>query len=64
MANINPAQFIREVRQEISKITWPTRHEAMVSTMMVLGLVIVASTFFVVVDWVAGTLIRTIIGIA
>ena len=29
-----------------------------------LGLVVVVSTFFVFVDWVIGTLIRTIIGIA
>ena len=64
MTSLNPAKFIREVRLEVDKITWPTRKETMVSVMMVLTLVVVASVFFVAVDWVIGTLVRTIIGIA
>jgi preprotein translocase subunit SecE len=63
MAKINPAKFVREVRQEIDKVTWPTRKETTVYTLMVLGLATVAATFFVFVDWAAGSLIRTIIGI-
>jgi preprotein translocase subunit SecE len=63
MANINPAKFIREVRQEMEKVTWPTRKETSVSTLMVLGLVALASTFFVFVDWILGTLVRGILGI-
>ena len=59
----NPAKFIREVRQEMNKVTWPTRKETSVSTMMVLVLVTIAATFFVFVDWFIGTLVRTIIGI-
>ena len=64
MANINPAKFIREVRQEMNKVTWPTRKETLVSTSMVLALVFIAAVFFILVDWVAGTLIHMIIGIA
>jgi preprotein translocase subunit SecE len=60
---LNPARFIREVRQEMDKVTWPSRKETMVSTVMVLGLATIAATFFVLVDWIAGSLIRTIIGI-
>ena len=63
MANINPAKFIREVRQEMEKVTWPTRKDTMVSTLMVLGLVALASTFFVFVDWIISALVRLIIGI-
>lgn len=63
MSNFNPAKFIREVRQEMDKITWPTRKETTVSTMMVLGLATVAATFFVFVDWVIGSVVRAIIGI-
>ena len=63
MANINPAKFVREVRAEMEKVTWPTRKETTVSLMMVLGLVTIAATFFVVVDWVIATLVRLIIGI-
>ena len=35
MAKLNPGQYIREVRQEISKVTWPTRKETTVTTGMV-----------------------------
>lgn len=64
MANLNPAKFIREVRQEMEKVTWPTRKETGVSVLMVLALVVMASTFFVFVDWILSTVIRFIIGIA
>lgn len=63
MASLNPAKFIREVRQEMNKVTWPTRKETTVSTLMVLALVTVAATFFVLVDWMISTLVRSIIGI-
>ena len=63
MASLNPAKFIREVRQEMEKVTWPRRKETMISTMMVLGLVTVAAVFFVLVDWAIGGIVRSIIGI-
>jgi preprotein translocase subunit SecE len=63
MANLNPAKFIREVRQEMGKVSWPTRKETMVSTLMVLAMVIATSTFFVLADLAIGTAIHAIIGI-
>ena len=63
MAKLNPAKFLREVRQEMDKVTWPSRKETTVSTIMVLGLATTAATFFVLVDWIIGTTIRAIIGI-
>ncbi len=63
MANINPAKFVREVRQEMNKVTWPTRRETGISTMMVLGLATLAALFFLLVDAIIGALVRTIIGI-
>jgi preprotein translocase subunit SecE len=63
MASINPAKFIREVRQEMDKVTWPTRKETFVSTAMVLALATVAALFFVAVDWAISTAVRAIIGI-
>jgi preprotein translocase subunit SecE len=63
MAALNPAKFIREVREEARKITWPTRRETMISTTMVLVLVTVAATFFVFVDWVISTLVRLVLGL-
>lgn len=63
MATINPAQFVREVRQEMTKVTWPSRHETMVSTAMVVMLAAITAIFFITVDWVAGSAVRYILGI-
>jgi len=48
----SPAQFLREVRQEAGKITWPSRRETMISTIMVFIMIIFMSTFFYLVDLV------------
>ena len=41
---------MQEVRQEANKITWPTRRETMITTVMVLIMVALASVFFLIVD--------------
>ena len=43
MAKTSPAQFIREVRQETAKVTWPSRKETAVTTVMVFIMVVVMS---------------------
>ena len=50
MARTSPAQFVREVRQELSKVTWPTRKELVVTTASVFAMAIAAALFFFVVD--------------
>jgi len=52
MAGVNPLKFLQEVRQETAKVTWPTRQETMISTVMVLIFVALASIFFLVADQV------------
>ena len=52
---VTPAQFAREVRAEARKITWTTRKETWITTVMVGIMVVLASLFFLVVDWVLGT---------
>ena len=63
MPVMNPAKFIREVRQEVSKVTWPTRKETIQSTMMVLILAFIAAIFFLAVDGIFGYLIQKILGL-
>ncbi|MFV3129772.1 preprotein translocase subunit SecE [Niveispirillum sp. KHB5.9] len=63
MAKTNPAEFLREVRREVAKVTWPTRKETLVSTGMVFVMVILASIFFLTVDQILGFGIRLILGI-
>ena len=63
MVKTNPMQFIQQVRQETSKVTWPTRKEAMVSTGMVFIMVILAAIFFFLVDQVLSTGVKLIFGL-
>lgn len=60
---MNPAKFVREVRSEAAKITWPSRKETMVSTVMVLVMVALASLIFITVDFMVSHLIRAILGL-
>ena len=50
MAKIDPAQFVREVRAETQRVTWPSRRETMITTGLVLALSVLAAVFFLVVD--------------
>ena len=50
MSKVNPAQFIRQVRQEVAKVSWPSRKETGIGTIMVFMMVFLAAIFFFVVD--------------
>ncbi|MGB5212945.1 MAG: preprotein translocase subunit SecE [Anderseniella sp.] len=50
MAKTNPFEFIQQVRQETAKVTWPTRRETIITTIMVLILSAAAALFFLGVD--------------
>ena len=50
MARTNPLQFIQQVRAETAKITWPTRRETMLTTVMVMVMAGVFAFFFFLVD--------------
>ena len=62
MAKYNPVEFIQEVRQETSKVTWPTWKEVWITTLMVLIMVAVASVFFLLTDQTLGWLVRLVLG--
>jgi preprotein translocase subunit SecE len=63
MAKTDVMQFIREVRQEASKVTWPTRKETAISTVMVLLMVVLAAIFFLVVDELISLGVRFFLGL-
>ena len=50
MATTNPFQFIQQVRSEVSKITWPTRREVLITTIMVFVMSAIAALIFAMVD--------------
>ncbi len=60
-AILNPFQFIQEVRQEASKVTWPTWKEVWVTSVMVLIMVTLASIFFLLVDQVLGWIVNFVL---
>ncbi len=55
---MNPGQYMREVRQEISKVTWPTRKETTITTVMVFIMVFLAAIFFFFVDLILSEAIQ------
>ena len=57
----NPIEFFQQVRQEAGKVTWPTRNETMITTIMVLIMVVLASFFFLGVDAVLKWLVEDLI---
>ena len=63
MARTNPLEFLQQVRTEVSKVTWPTRKETMITTVMVLIMVIAAALFFLVVDFTLSYLVSFVLGI-
>ncbi|MDB5457904.1 MAG: protein translocase subunit SecE [Caulobacter sp.] len=60
----NPVQFFREVRAETRKITWTSRKETWITSVMVFIMVVMASVFFLGVDWGLGFGIRQILSLA
>lgn len=60
MAKISPLQFFRQVKQEVKKVTWPTKKEVTQATIMVIIIVAIAATFFFGVDLVFGSIVSKI----
>ncbi|WP_428488474.1 preprotein translocase subunit SecE [Rhodopila sp.] len=58
-----PAKFVREVRTEMAKVTWPTRKETLVTTGLVFAMATIAAIFFFVVDQVIGLGVRALFNV-
>ncbi len=58
-----PAKFVREVRTEVSRVTWPSRKETMVTTGLVFAMAAIAALFFFVVDQVIGLGVRALFNV-
>ena len=60
----NPGQFAKEVRAEARKITWTTRKETWITSVMVAIMVVMASVFFLVVDFLLSQGVTQILKLA
>jgi preprotein translocase subunit SecE len=58
-----PIEFLRQVRQEVSKVTWPSRRETITSTIMVIIMVVFMALFFLLVDQILSIGIRALLGL-
>jgi len=63
MAKVSPFKFLQEVRAETQKVTWPTRRETVITTIMVIIMSVAAALFFLAADWVFSTLVTIIFGL-
>jgi preprotein translocase subunit SecE len=63
MARTSPFKFLQEVRTETQKVTWPTRRETAITTVMVFIMVAVASIFFLIADQIIRFLVTLVLGV-
>ena len=59
---VDPAKFVREVRSEVAKVTWPSRRETLITTALVFAMAALAAVFFFAVDQVVGIGVRAVFG--
>jgi len=60
----NPVQFFGEVRAEARKITWTSRKETWITSVMVFIMVLIAALFFFVVDWLLSGAVALLLKLA
>ena len=59
----NPLRFIQEVKQEAYRVTWPTKKDVMLGTLMVFVLATIAALFFLLLDQIYRFLLDIILTI-
>jgi preprotein translocase subunit SecE len=64
MAKVSPFKFMQEVRAEAQKVTWPTRKETTVTTIMVFVMVFIACIFFLLADQLMRVAVSFLLGIS
>jgi preprotein translocase subunit SecE len=63
MAKTSPFEFMQQVRQEANKVTWPTRKEVGITSMMVVIFMIVSAIFFFAADSVIRWGVQTLLSL-
>jgi preprotein translocase subunit SecE len=63
MAKTSPFEFIQQVRREVTKVTWPSRKETMITTVMVFIFVFLVAIFFFLVDQALSYVVKLVLGL-
>ncbi|MFY9287688.1 MAG: preprotein translocase subunit SecE [Alphaproteobacteria bacterium] len=58
----NPVEFVQETNREIKKVTWPTRKETVMTTVMIVVMALITGVFFLAIDSALGFAISRILG--
>jgi len=61
---VSPGEFVRQVRVEISKVSWPTRRETLMTTIMVLIMTTLLAVFFLGIDQILGRFVKFLLSLA
>ena len=63
MAKTNPIEFVQQVRREAARVTWPSRKETVITTVMVFIFVFLAAIYFFVLDQILSWGVKAILGL-
>ncbi|GBR43761.1 hypothetical protein GRO01_25710 [Gluconobacter roseus NBRC 3990] len=62
-SGFNLVAYVRDVRAEAKRVTWPTRRNTLITSGAVLVMVTVTCIFFFIVDQVIGLGVRELFGV-
>ena len=60
----HPASFVREVRNEMVRVAWPSRRETLTTTALVIAMVVATAAFFFAIDEAVSVAVRALFGAA
>ncbi len=63
MARVNPGEFLRQVRAETGKVSWPTRKETVTTGIMVLIMTTLLGLFFFGIDSLFSMIVKSLLGL-
>jgi preprotein translocase subunit SecE len=63
VAKTSPGEFIRQVRNEASKVVWPTKSETFRTTIMVMIMAAILAVFFLATDSLFSAIVKSLLGL-
>ncbi len=63
MSKVTPGEFIRQVRSETAKVSWPTRKETITTAIMVLIMTTLLAIFFFAIDSGFGGIVKYLLSL-
>jgi preprotein translocase subunit SecE len=61
---VNPLEFLQQTRSEVTKVTWPSRNETLLTTVFVIIMVLLAGLFLFLTDQVLAKIVDLVLGLS